>query len=309
MDYDVYMVSWIMYGGLLLLTLFYTALRGPLRWFKRDAIKEVSADGKTQGTGTTSTYDRFKGDENDDRVIHTKTPSRAYGLSPEELAGSVLFQDQDDGDDDDTTMRELRHLQESDEFRQWCVSKKMTRSDLQDVFSREHVYRKLKEIHPESFYSLCSPSSLECVDVVDPSVLVLLGEYLLSRCIDIGVGGIACMYLYAYKETLTQVQMWVCAALFYAIVVRHWCSSRTSGSSIFSSWYETSHLSEKYYTSSGIGRSILANVLENVFVVGSGGLGLCVSLYTRCIGAGRQSIGERLAGVRLIVEQTRRLDR
>mmetsp|Transcript_6377 Transcript_6377/g.12565 ORF Transcript_6377/g.12565 Transcript_6377/m.12565 type:complete len:306 (-) Transcript_6377:145-1062(-) len=304
MDDDVSMIAWIMYGGLLLLTLLYTALRR----VKLDASKEVSADRRTQDTRTTSTYDRFKGDENDNRVIHTKTPSRAYGLGPEELAGSVLFQDQDDVDDD-TTMRALRDLQDSDEFRQWCASKKMTRSDLQDVFSREHVYRKLREIHPESFFSLCNPSSLECVDVVDPTVLALLGEYLLSRCIDIGVCGIACMYLYAYKETLTQVQIWVCAAFVYAMVVRHWCSSRTSGSSAFSTWYETSHLSEKYYTSSGFGRSILANVLENVFVLGSGGLGLCVSLYTRCIGGGRQSIGERLAGVRLIVEQTRRLDR
>lgn len=283
----------VCHGTLLFLFFFYSSRR---RHREKDTT-QGSIDKRCQ-----TTYTRFK----DGEAIRTRRPSRAYGLGPEELAGSVLFKDQQE--EDDTTMRELRHLQESDEFKEWCVSKKMTQSDLQDVFSREHVYRKLKEIHPDAFYSLCSPVSLTCVDVVDPGLLVLLGEYLLSRCIDISVCGVVCMYLYAYRETLTLVQVWVCVAIVHGLVVRHWCSSRTSGSWVFSSWYETSHLSETYYTSSGVGRSILANVLENVFVVGSGGLGVGVSLYTRCCRVGRQSIGERLAGVRLSIQQTRRLD-
>ena len=50
-------------------------------------------------------------------------------------------------------------------------------------------------------------------------------------------------------------------------------------------------------------RSVLANLLETGYVVGSLGVGAAVSLAMRCLGASRQSVGERCAGVRVVVER------
>jgi hypothetical protein len=77
---------------------------------------------------------------------------------------------------------------------------------------------------------------------------------------------------------------------------------------LFSAWYETSHLSEQYRTTSGMIRTSLANVLEDVFVVGTLGIGALISMYTRCLSDSKQSIGERIAGVTLILEKKTRLD-
>lgn len=48
---------------------------------------------------------------------------------------------------------------------------------------------------------------------------------------------------------------------------------------------------------------MLANMLETCYVVGSLGVGAAVSLAMRCMGASRQSVGERCAGVRVICER------
>jgi len=235
-----------------------------------------------------------------------KTCHRAmsYGLDADEQSASVLYGDLDLSED--LTTRELRKLQKMASFKKWCVKNKMDSAALQDVFSRVHLYKKLKEIHPSSFWALCSESSLVSVDVVNPGVLVSIAEYLLSRLID---GSVAYgIYWYASTPSPSGIGKLILAIRLYSVVITRWMRGRSSGAGLFSAWYETSHLSEQYRTTSGMIRTSLANVLEDVFVVGTLGIGALISMYTRCLSDSKQSIGERIAGVTLILEKKTRLD-
>lgn len=226
----------------------------------------------------------------------------SYGLDADEQSASVLYGEQDE----DLTTKELRKLQKMRLFKEWCVKNKMDTAALQDVFSRVHLYKKLREVHPSSFWALCSESSLVSIDVEDPGVLVSLAEYLLSRLIDASV--VYGMYWYASIDSPSGISKAILAVHIYSLVIRRWMRGRSSGAGMFSAWYETSHLSEQYRTTSGVIRTSLASILEDLFVVGTLGIGILISIHARCFSESKQSIGERIAGVRLIVEKTRRLD-
>lgn len=226
----------------------------------------------------------------------------SYGLDVDEQSASVLCGDLDGTED--LTTRELRKLQKMRSFKEWCVKNKMDSAALQDVFSRVHLYKKLKEIHPTSFWSLCSESSLISVDVVAPGVLVSLAEYLVSRVIDCGV---ACG-LYWYASSGPGIATIILGVCLYYLFIRCWLRGRSSGAPLFSAWYETSHLSEQYRTTSGMLRTTLANILEDIFVFGTLGTGVFLSMYTRCFSESKQTVGEKIAGVTVIVEKTQRLD-
>ena len=226
----------------------------------------------------------------------------SYGLDADEQSASILYGELDE----DLTTRELRKLQKMKSFKEWCVKNKMDSAALQDVFSRVHLYKKLKEIHPSSFWALCSESSLISVDVEDPGVLVSLAEYLLSRLLDASVAyGI---YWYASTPSPSGIAKAILSVHVSSLVIRRWMRGRSSGAGMFSAWYETSHLSEQYRTTSGMIRVSLASILEDIFVLGTLGIGALISIHGRCFSESKQSIGERIAGVRLIVEKMRRLD-
>lgn len=226
----------------------------------------------------------------------------SYGLDADEQSASVLYGELDTVED--LTTRELRKLQKMPSFKQWCVKNKMHSAALQDIFSRLHIYKKLKDIHPASFWALCSESSLVSVDVVEPGVLVSLTEYVVSRVIDCTVA----YGLYWHTTSPSGISKIILAVQLYSLIIRRWLQGRSSGAGMFSAWYETSHLSEQYRTTSGMIRTSLASILEDIFVLGTLGLGALISMYTRCFSESKQSIGERIAGVTLIVETTRRLD-
>lgn len=236
-------------------------------------------------------------------------PLRRYGLDADELSASVLYpgEGEDLDGEEDLTTRELRRLQNTRSFKEWCDQNKMNSSALQDQFSRIHVYKKLKELHPESFWALCSPASLVAIDVVDPSIIASIAEYILSRCIDLTSIWMLFRCVYPNALAYTHPRCLTAYSLFLVFVLRHWIRGRSSASIFFSSWYETLHLSEQYFTSSGSIRTFLAQVLENIFVIGSLGFGALTSLYGRCFSQSMQSIGERIAGVKLIVEKKRSL--
>ena len=237
----------------------------------------------------------------DTRVVPCQR-AMSYGLDADEQSASVLYGELDTVED--LTTRELCKLQKMPSFKQWCVKNKIHSDALQDIFSRLHIYKKLKEIHPASFWALCSESSLVSVDVVEPGVLVSLTEYVVSRVIDCTVA----YSLYWHATSPSGISKIVLAVQLYSLVIRRWLRGRSSGAGMFSAWYETSHLSEQYRTTSGMIRTSLASILEDIFVLGTLGLGALISMYTRCFSESKQSIGERIAGVTLIVETTRRLD-
>jgi hypothetical protein len=274
-----------------------------LSLFKRPAQKASDTDNvsldETKDRSPQSTFDELK------RGCVRKRPEPfcRYGLDADELSASVLYPEEDG----DLTTRELRRLQNTRSFKEWCIQNKMNSSALQDQFSRIHVYKKLKELHPESFWALCSPASLVTIDVVDPSIIATIAEYILSRCIDLTSMWMLFTCMYPNALAYTHPRCLTAYSICLIFVLRHWMRGRSSASILFSSWYETLHLSEQYFTSSGSIRTFLAQVFENIFVVGTLGLGALLSLYGRCFSDSMQSIGERIAGVKLIVEKKRSL--
>lgn len=276
--------------------------------------KRKQSDMSVRGMKSTCTFESLKSQcvpKEPPVARFPRAGPASYGLCADEQSAGVLFRDNDASDrfeNEDLTTREVRKLQQMQSFKEWCVRNKMDSAALQDVFSRIHLYKKLKEIHPASFWALCSDSSLKSIDVVDPGMLVSLTEYLLSRLCDIGVAYSVYWYNIHKPSSMSGVIRAMLVFMIYCFVIRHWMHGRSTGSSIFSAWYETSHLSEQYRTSSGIVRTSLACILEDIFVVGTCGIGILVSVYCRCFSANKQCIGERIAGVRLIVEKTIRLN-
>ena len=122
---------------------------------------------------------------------------------------------------------------------------------------------------------------IDCGGILqDPGVLVSLAEYLLSRRIDIIVAyGI---YWYASTPSPPGIAKLILAVRLYSLVNTWWMRGRSSGAGLFSAWYETSHFSEQYRTTSGMTRACLASVLEGFFVVGTLGIGALISMYARC---------------------------
>ena len=91
----------------------------------------------------------------------------------------------------------------------------------------------------------------------------------------------------------------IAVSVFWA---RAWLNGRPCGGSACSVWYEEM----KWGHRASAVRAVLANVLEVVYVVGTIGTGAIVSLVMRWKGG--QSVGEKIAGVRIVVEKNIRLD-
>ena len=292
-----------------------------------------SPNGGPNGTAarTIGTYDALKSQCVPKSPPHMRR-SQSFGLNPEDLAENVLSmgagaahgRGDDDGSDDDdedvedvedvdgearaTTRRQLRALYRTRDFKVWMVRNKLDSERLQRIFQRLHLYKMLKEIHPASFWALCSPESLKGVDAVEVTALAAAGEYVASRAIDLSVA-----YL-AYLAYTLRNDCLVPAALSYALVVRHWAQGRSSGAWMFRAWYtrvedggdegddEDEDADEDARAGIaarlddvGLVRAAAANVLEDVFVVGSLGVGALLSLAG--VVRRRQSTGERAAGV------------
>ena len=295
--------------------------------------------GSPNGTAarTIGTYDALKGQCVPKSPPHMRR-SQSFGLNPEDLAENVLsmgvgaahWRGDDDGNDDDdvedvedvgdvgdmdgdaraTTRRQLRALYRTRDFKAWMVRNKLDSERLQRIYQRLHLYKMLKEIHPASFWALCSPESLKGVDAVEVTALAAAGEYVASRAMDLSVAYLAYLAYTLHNDCL------VPAALSYALVVRHWAQGRSSGAWMFRAWYtrvedggdegdeEGEDADEDARAGIaarlddvGLVRAAAANVLEDVFVVGSLGVGALLSLAGILRSVRRQSTGERAAGV------------
>lgn len=277
-------------------------------------------NGQVNGYAGMGTYDVLKSQCVPKAPVHMRR-AHSFGLDPEELAEHVVFavaspdplhgssetseSDTDDGNEDDqcgedgtarvgsgrnaTTRKQLRALYRTRDFKAWCVRNRLNSASLQAIFQRMHLYKKLREIHPSSFWALCSPESLEGVDVAEVGGWARVAEYVCSRCLDF----FAAYLIYALPNSLVSM------FLSYALVVRQWAQGRSSCAWLFHAWYSRT---DDAALEVGLFRSAIANVLEDVFLVGSLGVGALLSLKGLALPVGgetpcRQSTGERIAGL------------
>lgn len=291
-----------------------------------------SRDRQANGHAGMGTYDALKSQCVPKAPVHVRR-THSFGLDPEELAEHVVYtvdhavplpgrrletsdsdtEGEDQGDvcgpqgspqgvsqggpqgvsqgglRNATTRRHLRALYRTRDFKAWCVRNKLNSESLQAIFQRMHLYKKLREIHPSSFWALCSPESLEGVDVGEVGAWARVAEYVCSRCVDLS----AAYLIYTLPKSLISM------IVSYVLVVRPWARGRSSCAWLFRAWYART---EEAALEVGLFRSAIANVLEDVFVVGSLGVGGLLSLKGLAFPGGgetpcRQSTGERVAGV------------
>jgi hypothetical protein len=230
---------------------------------------------------------------------HSSIPSTPrYGLAlGETVTGD---DDSDDEIEDDLTARELRHLQQSPAFHAFLRNRKLTGRELEGVYSRLRLYKRLRNLHPASFWMLCSPHSLIFFESTEPGSFTLIVEYILSSLINCTAFAAVswCIWIQAdiHYWIGCLVAVWVCC--FH----NSWLRGRPTGGRLLSSWYEDTTWGHAVPAT----RAALAQILETVYLLGTVGSGAVVSLLMRWKTG--QSVGEKIVGVRLVVEKKIRLD-
>lgn len=231
---------------------------------------------------------------------HSSIPSTPrYGLA---LGETVSNDDDSDAEiEDDLTARELRRLQQSPAFHAFLRNRKLTGCDLESVYSRLRLYKRLKHLHPASFWMLCSPHSLIFFESSDPGILTLTTEYIVSSFINCAAFAaiVWCVWI-----GITALYWISCIAAVWLLCLHTWLQGRPSSGPLLSScWYEDliwGHPAPAL-------RAALAQMLETVYLIGTLGTGAVVSLLMRWKTG--QSVGEKMAGVKLVVEKKVRLDK
>jgi hypothetical protein len=229
---------------------------------------------------------------------HSSIPSTPrYGLA---LGETVSADEDSDAEiEDDVTARELRRLQQSPAFHAFLRNRRLTGRDLEGVYSRIRLYKKLKTLHPASFWMLCSPHSLILFETSEPGIFTLMTEYFLSSLINSAVFAALAWCIW----TQASVVYWgVCIGAVWLCCGHNWLQGRPSAGLLTSTWYEDLIWGHGAPAT----RAALAQILETVYVLGTVGSGAVVSLLMRWKTG--QSVGEKIVGVRLVVEKKVRLD-
>lgn len=214
---------------------------------------------------------------------------RHFGLA----YGEAESGDEDSGDE--LTQREVRRLQESPQFKEWCRSKGYTPRDLEAKASRLRLYRRLRDLHESSFWLLCRRDTLTALETTNPPVSVLLLEYVAS--VVHGLLALAAV-LYCWKYRPAPVVLAVLLWAAWRLALRQWLAGRPAAASWFDVWFAD----VQWGHGAGLARALLAVGVELLYVMVTLGVGAVVSAAWRC-GPSRQSVGERLAGVRVVQER------
>lgn len=220
-----------------------------------------------------------------------------YGLA---LGETVSADDDSDAEiEDDLTARELRRLQQSPAFHAFLRIRKLTGRDLESIHSRLRLYKRLKHLHPASFWMLCSPHSLVFFESSNPGLLTLITEYISSCIINCAAFAAAAWCVWIQANAL----YWVaCIVAVWLCCIRNWLQGRPSAGALLSSWYEDLIWGHAAPAS----HAALAQVLETVYLIGTVGTGAVVSLLMRWKTG--QSVCEKIVGVKLVVEKKIKLD-
>ena len=264
-----------------------------------------------------------------------------YGLALGEALPTDDDNDNDDDDDNDVTARELRRLQQSPEFHQWCRFRRIHTEDLENTEATLKLYKRLRALHPPSFWLLCRQDTLTGFETLDPGKLLSLTEYVTSSLINIGVFALLFILLLPplvapFSESRKELWWWVVSSVvFWYFCWRQWMQARPSAGPLYSGWYEDVYWGHK----AAVRRVVVAQLLETVFLLGTGVMvggviSCCLRVFTKphycsstrnndatataiaeeredggaCGCGGGQSMGERIAGVRLVIERPYRLD-
>lgn len=233
------------------------------------------------------------------RVVRSTISTPRYGLA----LGEALSDASDDepDDDDDLTTKELRKLQHSKEFATWCRKQKLQEHDLESIYCRMRTFTRLRNLHPPSFWLLCHPDSLISLESQDPGSIVLLLEYLVSMSINVSVLGFLGWCVWR-QVGLTSMELTAGISAAYFLCIGCWLNGRPTAGFLLFMWYEDVVWGHGVSAS----RAVLANLLETFYLVGTLGLGIFASLFSRWRDG--QSVGERIAGIRPVIEKKVRLD-
>jgi hypothetical protein len=220
-----------------------------------------------------------------------------YGLAFGELPEYSIGNGHCMGDDaltdiDDVTDRELRLLQASPQFRAWCRSKGLKYRDIEDSEQRLHIYRRLRTLHPASFWALCRP--VHTVEQSGVKALPSMLEYLISNVTLISLG----FALFWCFETQASVGAWVgCLALSWWLCDRRWAASRPAAGPLFGVWYEDTEMGHAVRAA----RIAVTAMIEGMYLVATLGVGGLISVVMRCVGG--QSVAEMFMGIRPVTER------
>ena len=254
--------------------------------------------GKTRPSLTPVVLNRAK-NLNGKGVRNTNSTPR-YGLALGEALSEGSDDDKDD-DDDDLTTRELRKLERSTEFAAWCRQQKLQEKDLESIYCRMRTFQRLRKIHPPSFWLLCRPDTLLTRETQELGTFLSLIEYILSVAINIGI--LAFLGWCAWEKA-PQTYWAACIACAFFFYIRCWVvNGRPTAGPFFSVWYED------VVWGHGVSavRAVLANVFETFYLAGTFGIGGIASLFLRWRDG--QSVGEKLVGIRPVIEKKVRIDR
>lgn len=293
------------YFFILLLPVCLRILAAAASWLRRRRPTLHSVDAQTQHQNKASSavtrnlIANSKG-ATDINGWRTFSPGAHYGLAVGEAGSS----DADEAAEDDITCRELRRLQQSPDFQAWCRRRGMTLRDLEATSSRLTLYRRLRTLHPASFWVLCRRDTLTGLETVHPGAVTSVSEHLVSTTLTVTACGAAFWAVWHPVGSGAVPAVWAVAAWAWCVCVASWWSGRPAAGPVFEAWYEDvawGHRAPAW-------RAALAAVLDAVYAAGTLGLGALLSVTLRCKGPEYQTIGERLVGVRMVLERQVRLD-
>lgn len=209
-----------------------------------------------------------------------------------------------DADEDDLTMDEIRRLQTSNAFRVFCKVRGITHREVESIEQRLQTYRRLRTLHPSSLLMMCNPRSLVAWEALDPGIVFRFIEYVLTTVLHVSITLAAVLYApwtvpSDKAQSDSPFQAFTFLLICPLLVLLPPLYSRPSVfAAFFSAWY----VDLEYEHKATAHRCILANLLETVYVIATFGIGGLVSLAWRCSSI-QQSMGERIAGVRMIIEK------
>jgi hypothetical protein len=215
-----------------------------------------------------------------------------FGLGADEAGSS-----EDEGEE--LTARELRRLEQSSEFAAWCAQGGLSRRDLEASAGRLRLYRRLRALHPASFWQLCRPDSRRGRETFEPAPAAAVGEYFASLLLTLGALG-AVWYCVAARPAPVTAGALLLAA--WRGAGAQWARGRPAAGRWCGAWCADVEFGHRAQGA----RALAAALLEAVYVVGTLGAGAAVSAAARARGG--QGVGERLAGVRVVRERSVRLD-
>lgn len=241
-----------------------------------------------------------------------------------------------DGSEDSTivTSRELRRLQETPEFLGWCRWRGIGTRELERNARSLALFRKLRRVHPESFWALVKKpvwtSETVQVETKEAVVQYLFSILLMLAAMSPCLLSLESFGIFSISSGLMRFLIAAIGLVCCLVVMWQWfVQQRPFLGHAFSMWYvvveqkafddrppSTARLQNSQDMDLTYGthlapawRIAFAACIEAIYVVGSLGLGIPISLFLRIFGSvwTRGSVGERFVGIVPVKERMLRV--